>query len=344
MKNNLTKHDVSIIIIFVLLLIIGNAFIYLRASDNSEILTMDKKNDEMDAYVDKLYTDAANNIRRINDADIKSWTLYTNKEQEFSFRYPSYYDKFIVPQSAYSGEDRIDLTITLSAYNDEFTGRIIIIVHDKPLDTVKWELKDKVESFEDIAIAKVIGKKGIFESQNIAYAVVLFEKNSKTYSIIAEDNEVLEKICSSFTFQNDDDLPVQTKEIETTSDSLKTYKNEEHKFMLEYPSHLEKFTTPITNKIPHGVELMVLFSSLGDESFESIVVMVYNLSVEEIINAITIDVENTTINGLPAKKGVRQRNGELQATVIFERNNRLYVLIGKENTDFKTMLNSFIML
>ncbi|MCK5176178.1 MAG: hypothetical protein KAQ92_00495, partial [Candidatus Aenigmarchaeota archaeon] len=150
--------------------------------------------------------------------------------------------------------------------------------------------------------------------------------------------------CSSFTFQNDDDLPVQTKEIETTSDSLKTYKNEEHKFMLEYPSHLEKFTTPITNKIPHGVELMVLFSSLGDESFESIVVMVYNLSVEEIINAITIDVENTTINGLPAKKGVRQRNGELQATVIFERNNRLYVLIGKENTDFKTMLNSFIML
>lgn len=178
-----------------------------RNESKSSVEKVEKSANELTNDVDKIAAGIINYVNDINNSDPTSWNIYQNLEHGVSFRYPQYYSK-----NEYSGSTKPNdpkLIVSFSAYNDEFAGRVVLMIFESDLSK---SLEEVVNSLNNIQKNEtyIAGKTGIkltgISNANILskkderVAFIGIENNGKTFIIAGEDNDVLSKILFTVQF------------------------------------------------------------------------------------------------------------------------------------------------
>lgn len=207
LQKNLSKKKVWMIIPLFILILFSIDLLILRSAKNEyehSVDKIEKSADEITAGVEEIASGIVSEIDEINESDVKSWSIYQNKKYGFSFRYPQYYSMSEYPGNGKPKEPK--LVISFSAYNDEFTGRIAVMIFDSSLSEVLGEATSSLDDIQKNKI-QIAGKTGskitgissgnILSQKNERIALVGFENNENTFIITGEDNDVLAKILST---------------------------------------------------------------------------------------------------------------------------------------------------
>lgn len=207
-KQIAKSNFVLVIIVTLLFIVIIDVFLYLKVKNDREYLINDieKTEEQLETATGLIADEFINGIDKVNRSDVKTWSVYNNVKYKVSFRYPKYFSKHEYPVP--TGGDEPVFVAGFDAYNDEFTGRMYFSIYnlawEKTANKVAGSLKDvKIEELEvaGLSAKKIIGTPdgGVITKNNAPIATLVVENNGMTYVLMAEDNEIFDKIVSTIT-------------------------------------------------------------------------------------------------------------------------------------------------
>ncbi|MFH1282175.1 MAG: hypothetical protein ABII27_00745 [bacterium] len=195
-SSNITlSNAVLIIICFILVLLLGDLFFFGRHSDKARI-----QNDEENKHlqqIDTMYTQMANEIENMNNADPIMWKIFGNDSNGFygfQFSYPPYFREFFPPMSSY--EEKVEFVMLLTA--DTHVKPIVFRVYKAFLQEVSPQVYREGNS-ENIKVAGIPATRTTFnDSNDESQTIFIFEKDYRVFFITGWDAELLQKIMDTF--------------------------------------------------------------------------------------------------------------------------------------------------